>query len=156
MSGWRWAVLAVLVCRLLDPVLGGLYPYIVPILAVIFVAWEGGFGPAVVTLVISTFPRVTTTAGLQPPGRFLYASWLPVAGLAFLGLGIGSRFSRRRRVLGGALFLALMTLLLLLPACGGHSSSSTTTGTPAGTYTINVSATSGSFSQTTPITLVVQ
>jgi len=115
-----------------------------------------GSSPSTVTLVISTFPRVTTTAGLQPTGRFLYASWLPVAGLAFLGLGVGGRFSRRRRVLGGMLFVGSMTLLLLLPACGGHSSSSTTTGTPAGTYTINVSATSGSFSQTTPITLVVQ
>ncbi len=115
-----------------------------------------GSSPSTVTLVISTFPRVTTTAGLQPAGRFLYATWLPVVGLAFVGLGVGAQFTRRRRVFGGLLFLALMTLLLLLPACGGHSSSSTTTGTPAGTYTINVSATSGSFSQTTPITLVVQ
>jgi hypothetical protein len=58
--------------------------------------------------------------------------------------------------MGGLLFLALATLILLQPACSGHSSSTTTTGTPAGTYTITVSATSGSFSQTTPITLVVQ
>ena len=58
--------------------------------------------------------------------------------------------------MGGLFFLALMTLVLFQPACGGHSSTTTTTGTPAGTYTITVSATSGSFSQTTPITLVVQ
>jgi hypothetical protein len=112
--------------------------------------------PSTVTLVISTFPRVTTTAGARPARDTFYASWLPVTGLAFLGLGIGSGWGRRRRVMGALLFLALTTLILLQPACGGHSSSSTTTGTPAGTYTINVSATSGSFSQTTPITLVVQ
>jgi Beta-propeller repeat/Domain of unknown function DUF11 len=112
--------------------------------------------PSTITLVISTFPRVTTTAGLQPGRGLFYASWLPVTGLAFLGLGIGSRFKRGRRVLGGLLFLAVATLILLQPGCGGHSSSSTTTGTPAGTYTINVVATSGQFSQTTPIILVVQ
>jgi hypothetical protein len=112
--------------------------------------------PSTVTLVISTFPRVTTTAGVRPTGGLYYASWLPATGLAFLGIGIGSRLKRGRRVLGGLLFLAIATLILLQPGCGGHSSSSITTGTPAGTYTINVVATSGSFSQTTPITLVVQ
>ncbi len=115
-----------------------------------------GSSPSTVTLVISTFPRVTTTAGLRLGKGLIYASWMPVTGLAFVGLGVGSCFGRRRRVLGALLFLALLTLVLLQPACGGHSSTSTTTGTPAGTYTINVSATSGSFSQTTPITLVVQ
>jgi hypothetical protein len=115
-----------------------------------------GSSPSTVTLVISTFPRVTTTASLRPGQGTVYSNWLPVSGLAFVGLGIGSRLSRRRRILSGLLFLALTTLILLQPACGGHSSTTTTTGTPAGTYTINVSATSGSFSQTTPITLVVQ
>lgn len=115
-----------------------------------------GTSPSTVTLVISTVARVTTTAGVQPGRGLLYASWLPVTGLAFVGLGIGTRLRRGRRMLGGLLFLALATLILLQPACSGHSSTSTTTGTPAGTYTINVVATSGSFSQTSPITLVVQ
>ncbi|PYX39838.1 MAG: hypothetical protein DMG83_27830 [Acidobacteria bacterium] len=85
---------------------------------------------------ISTFPRVTTTAGLTRDGGRFLASLLPVAGLAFLGLGIGSRLNRRRRIMGGLFFLALMTLVLFQPACGGHSSTTTTTGTPAGTYTL--------------------
>ena len=115
-----------------------------------------GSSPSTVTLVISTVARVTTTAGMQQGRGLLYASWLPVTGLAFVGLGVGTRLRRGRRILGGLLFLVLATLILLQPACSGHSSTTTTSGTPAGTYTINVVATSGSFSQTSPITLVVQ
>jgi hypothetical protein len=115
-----------------------------------------GASPSTVTLIISTTPRVTTTASTSPRTGLFYASWLPITGIAFLGMGVGSRLRRGRRVLGGLLFVVVGTLILLQPACGGHSSSSTTTGTPAGTYTVNVTASSGSFSQTTPITLVVQ
>ena len=115
-----------------------------------------GNSPSTVTLVVSTQPRVTTTVDLRPHRPLFYSTWLPLTGLAFLGIGIGRRIKRRRGLMGSLLFLVLAPLLLLQPACGGHSSTTTTTGTPAGTYTITVSATSGSFSQTTPITLVVQ
>jgi hypothetical protein len=115
-----------------------------------------GTSPSTVTLVISTTARVTTTASSSPRNGLFYASWLPITGIAFLGVGIGSRLRPGRRVLGGVLFIVVGTLILLQPACGGHSNTSTTSGTPAGTYTVNVTATSGSFSQTTPITLVVQ
>ncbi len=115
-----------------------------------------GTSPSTVTLVINTVPRVTTTASSQPGRGFFYASWLPITGIAFLGIGIGSRLRRGRRVLGGLLFIVVATLILLQPACSGHSNTTTTTGTPAGTYTVTVTASSGSFSQTIPITLVVQ
>ena len=115
-----------------------------------------GTSPSTVTLVISTTPRVTTTAGNSAGRGLFYASWLLITGIAFLGIGVGSRLRPGRRVLGGLLFVVVATLVLLQPACSGHSNSSTTTGTPAGTYTVNVTASSGSFSQTTPITLVVQ
>jgi hypothetical protein len=103
--------------------------------------------------VISTVARVTTSASSRPVRNFFLAAALPLLGFAFLGARLGGR---ERRLWAGLAVLALATLLLLQPACGGHSSSSTTTGTPAGTYTVNVVATSGQFSQTTPITLVVQ
>jgi Beta-propeller repeat/Domain of unknown function DUF11 len=115
-----------------------------------------GTSPSQVTLTISTSPRTTTTVELLPRGGPFYAAWLPITGLAFLGLGVRGRVKRKGSLLGGFLLLALMTLVALQPACGGHSSTTTTTGTPAGTYTVTVSATSGTFSQTTPITLVVQ
>jgi hypothetical protein len=115
-----------------------------------------GTSPSQVTLTISTTPRTTTTVELLPRSGPFYATWLPITGLAFLGLGVRARVNRKGRFLGGLLFLVLLTLVALQPACGGHSSTTTTTGTPAGTYTVTVSATSGTFSQTTPITLVVQ
>jgi hypothetical protein len=115
-----------------------------------------GTSPSQVSLTISTTPRTTTTVELLPRNGSFYAVWLPIAGLAFFGVGLRSRVSHKGRVLGGLLFLLLMTVIALQPACGGHSSTTTTTGTPAGTYTITVSASSGTFSQTTPITLVVQ
>jgi hypothetical protein len=115
-----------------------------------------GTSPSQVALTISTFPRTTTTVELLPRSGPFYAVWLPIAGLAFFGVGLRSRVSHKSRVLGGFFFLLLMTMIALQPACGGHSSTTTTTGTPAGTYTITVSATSGTFSQTTPVTLVVQ
>ena len=115
-----------------------------------------GSSPSTVTLVINTTARVTTTASTSHGNGLFYASWLPITGIALLGMGVGTRLRRGRRVLGGVLFVVVGTLILLQPACGGHSSSTTTTGTPAGTYTVNVTASSGSFSQTTPITLVVQ
>jgi len=115
-----------------------------------------GTSPSSVALTISTFPRTTTTVRLRPgPGPF-FASLLPVTGLAVLGFGIGLRWRPGRKVLGGLLFLVLATLVLLQPGCSGSSSSTTTTGTPAGTYTVVISATSGTFSQTTSVPLVVQ
>ena len=109
--------------------------------------------PSTVTLVISTVARVTTTAGNTRIRNFFLAAGLPLAGFAFVGVGVRRR---GRRVLSGLAFMTIALLILLQPACSGHSSTSTTTGTPAGTYTVNVVATSGQFSQTTPITLVVQ
>jgi hypothetical protein len=115
-----------------------------------------GTSPSTVTLTISTTERTTTTVDARPMMHRFYAVWLPVAGFAFLGLGLKMRAPGKARVGGALLFLVLITILLLQPACGGHSSSTTTTGTPAGTYTVVITATSGTFSQTTPISLTVQ
>jgi PAS domain S-box-containing protein len=47
------AATALLVRAALDPVLGAKYPYLIAFLAVIYVAWEAGFGPAVVCTVLT-------------------------------------------------------------------------------------------------------
>jgi hypothetical protein len=115
-----------------------------------------GSSASTVTLTISTTARTTTTVEARPPRGPFYALLLPVSGLALAGIGFNRRQFGKRGILGGLLFLILMTLLLLQPACGGSSSSTTTTGTPAGTYTVVITATSGTFSQTMPISLTVQ
>ncbi len=109
--------------------------------------------------VINTTTRVTTTTDLRHgsgPGIPLYATWLPVSGLALLGVGLGGKTSRRRRLLMGLLLGGLFALILFLPACGGTTAVTTTTGTPAGTYAVTVNAVSGSATRSTVVTLVVQ
>jgi len=110
-------------------------------------------------LIINTTARVTTTTDLRhgsSPGIPLYATLLPVGGLALLGAGLGAKLSRRRRWLIGLLTSVMLALILLLPACHTTAPVTTTTGTPAGTYTVTVNAVSGNATRTTLVTLVVQ
>jgi hypothetical protein len=105
------------------------------------------------TLNITTTPRVTTPAGLFRSRSIFYAFWLPISGLAFVGVGV----TRKRRWLAGALVSLTVALMALQAGCSSSSSNTTTTaGTPAGTYTVTMSASSGSASRTTAVTLVVQ
>jgi len=100
-------------------------------------------GPQSRAIVVNTTARTTTTVELRRQGP-LYAVWLPVSGLAFLGLGIGGTMSRKRRALLGFLAGAFSVLIFLQAGCGSKSSgTTTTTGTPAGTYTFTVTASSG-------------
>jgi hypothetical protein len=111
-------------------------------------------GPASSVLTIATTARVTTTVdlrhGLRGP---FYATWLPVSGLALLGMGLGGK---KRRLLMGALLGAFLSLLVFQAGCGTKAATSTTTGTPAGTYVVTVTATSGAASRTATVQLVVQ
>jgi hypothetical protein len=108
------------------------------------------------TLELATTARVTTTARLWQRGGALYATLLPISGLALLGAG-ASRKRLRKRYWLSVLALGLFFGLVLLEAsCGGSSKTTTTTGTPAGTYTVVVNATSGSISRSTAIQLTVQ
>jgi len=110
-------------------------------------------------LIINTTARVTTTSDLRHgsgPGIPLYATWLPVSGLALLGAGLGGTLSRKRRWLIGLLTGVILAFILLLPACHTAAPVTTTTGTPAGTYVVTVNAVSGNATRTTLVTLVVQ
>ena len=109
-------------------------------------------GNATATLTINTG---AATASLAPssvrhnsrPLRYL---WLPVAGFALLGTGLGSGRSSRRRLmvylLGGILFGGL----IFQSACGGSS------GPHSQTYTITITGTSGSTQHSTAVTLTVE
>jgi len=106
------------------------------------------------TLVINSTARVTTTVQLR--GGPWYATLLPVFGLAFLGVGIGGAASRKRRILGGVMLAAFLAFTFFAAGCSSSSSTSTTTGTPAGTYTVLINATSGTITHSQTVTYVVQ
>jgi hypothetical protein len=104
------------------------------------------------TLEITTTARVTTPASLFRRGSILYAFWLPISGLAFVGIG-----AKRKRWLAGAFVVCTIAFVVVQVGCSSSGSKTTTTaGTPAGTYTITVNGTSGSATRSTAVTLVVQ
>jgi hypothetical protein len=111
---------------------------------------------------------VTTTgptASLVGPSighvaRPLHALWLPISGLALLGVGLSARRSGRKKIILGILLTDLL-LVGLGPqiACGGGGGSNshvTSSGTPPGQYTVTANAVSGSLAHTTKVTLTVQ
>jgi hypothetical protein len=92
--------------------------------------------------------RLTTVA---PVGVWIFAL---LGMMVYPGRRIPTRFLRRY------LPLTLLMPLLFICACGGGGSSGSPqpnpNGTPAGTYTLNVTATSNGTAQTTSLTLIVQ
>src|SRR5579864_796097 len=110
-------------------------------------------GARSVTLDIATTVRVITPASLFSYSGPIYALWLPLSGLAL----IGGASSRKRRVLLAMVFAVLLSGVVLQSACGySNRNTSTTTGTPAGTYSITVNATSGGATRSTLVQLVVK
>ncbi len=113
-----------------------------------------GSSPATTTLNITTTARPVNTGSLLRGGP-LYAAWLPVGGLSLLGLGLGAGF-KRRRWLAGMLLGLLAGLILLQAACGSSGSSTLPSGgTPAGTYDLVITGSSGSASHNRHVTLIV-
>lgn len=108
----------------------------------------------------STFnAMVTTTARTQAalhPGAFWNATW--AWGFALIGCVFLAKLQPQRSRIG---YLGLLALFALaISSCGGGSSNpqsgGTTVGTPAGTYNLVVTATSGGTTQTQSLALIVQ
>jgi len=110
-------------------------------------------GAATSTVHINTTVRPTTTASLQKAWP-MYATWIPISGLALIGLGVRKK---KRGLLSGLLLSAFFALVMFQAGCGSSSSTPAVTGgTPAGTYSVTMSGVSGSTSRTTTVTLIVQ
>jgi hypothetical protein len=114
-------------------------------------------GSASSTLTINT--TAPTIALVAPAARaWLYAIWLPMGGLAWLGISFPSR-SARKKMLAPLLFCSLLVAgAVFQVSCGGQTSAEfhPRGGTPPGTYTITVTGTSGSTQHATTATLKVQ
>jgi len=111
--------------------------------------------PATFNVSVTTTPR--TAGALRLP------AFAPVTALwifALLGMVVHPGRRIPTRSLRRFLSLTPLTLLLLLCSCGGGSSTvnpqPNPNGTPAGTYTLTVKATSGSTTETSSLTLIVQ
>lgn len=104
-------------------------------------------GPGSTTLTISTTARMTQTAGISP-------GWLSGAGLFGLVL-VGGLANKRVRRKSFCMMLSLLALAVVLTSCGGGHHT-ITTGTPAGTFSITVTATSGTTTHQSTVTLTVQ
>jgi signal transduction histidine kinase/ActR/RegA family two-component response regulator len=91
------AAVALAVRLVLDPWLEGRVPFLLACLAVVAVAWHGGFGPALIALVIGL---LTCPYFFLPPRYSLAASWAghqpQLIGFAILGVTVGL-FSERSR-----------------------------------------------------------
>jgi uncharacterized repeat protein (TIGR01451 family) len=110
--------------------------------------------PVSSTLTITTTARPVTTTSLPTLHRW-YVSFLPITGLTLLGISIGG--VRRRRFAVVAFAVVLFGLCGLQLACNnGSGTTQPKTGTPAGTYTITLTGTSGSASHAKQLKLVVQ
>ena len=85
------AVFALLVRGLLDPFMAGDHAFVVPLLAVVFVAWHSGFWPSVVTLILCMVAMIFFF--LEPRQSFIVAKLsdqLAVGFFLFAGVGCAS------------------------------------------------------------------
>ena len=83
----------------------------------------------------------------------LYALLVPLAGLVFSGFGVRNRRGRQR-------WLCVVSMIVCgglgLYGCVGAATNFKNLGTPTGTYSITITATSGTLQRSAPITLIVQ
>ena len=104
-----------------------------------------GSSPQSVQIKVGTTARPIPTTSLRQRGP-MFALWLGLPGVVFLGIGTGGS-KRRRRVLSLLALAAIAATFALQPACSSNKTTVPPAGTPTGHYPMVVTATSGSFHQ---------
>jgi photosystem II stability/assembly factor-like uncharacterized protein len=118
-----------------------------------------GATAATTTLSISTTARgaLPPSARRAPRTTPQFALWSFALATILLGLIFFGRNNRHRRFAPATFIAAALLLAIIIAGCGGGATTPPPpTGTPAGTSTITVTATSGSLVHTTTVTLTVQ
>jgi len=114
-------------------------------------------GSGTQTVTVSVKTRDSSSASLSLPDFRL--PWTMTPWIFTIGLSGLMTLNRRRGTLAARACVAPILILVLgaLVSCGGSSTSTTTThGTPLGTYTATVTATSASLNHNTALQVVVQ
>ncbi len=111
-----------------------------------------GSSSTVLNVATTAQPVPTASTGWHHP---LYAFWLAVPGMAFLGLGGAGKKRRRNMLFGLIALMVFFTMTLLQPACSSPKTQPTVSGTPSGTYPLTVTAASGSLTKTAGFSLSV-
>ena len=89
------------------------------------------------TLTFTAAKAATSKAAVRPGSAISYALWLPLPGLTLIGLGLGSRNSRKRRLFGLLTIGFLLAAIALTPGCVTYKHLGNV-GTPPGQYTVSV------------------
>jgi hypothetical protein len=119
--------------------------------------------PQTPTTTGATSTLTITTSGAAAamfrPAKFSYALWLPVVGMALVGMGFSSAGSRRKKLMGFLMIAMVMAALFLMPACtskGGGGGRGCSGCTPAGNYTVTITGTGTDASTTTHSTQITR
>jgi hypothetical protein len=113
-----------------------------------------GPGAQTSTLSLTTTERPPTTISSTKWHGLSYAFWIVAPGMALMGLGTDK--GKRGRILGWLALVMVIAFFALQPACSKAKQVEQVTGTPAGTYPLTVTATSGTFTQSFGFSLTVQ
>ncbi len=112
---------------------------------------------------VSLSIRTTAPIAMVRPGSkssLLYALWLPLPGLVIVLAGLANSQARRKRMAPYSMYSTLGLIFLVtvvMTACGGGGGGGGggQPGTPPGTYTITVNASSGTLTHSSQVSLTV-